>query len=56
VDLLPSFDPIVKEIQFVDSYVEDDNIHPSITEPAKALKIKFPFSSAGIQIGLKYTL
>jgi len=56
VDLLPSFDPIDKEIQFVDSYVEDDNIQPSITEPAKALKIKFPFSSAGIHIGLKYTL
>ncbi len=56
VDLLPSFDPIDKEIQFVDSYVEDDNIQPSITEPAKALKIKFPFSSAGIHIGIKYTL
>ena len=56
VDLLPSLDPIDKEIQFVDSYVEDDNIQPSITEPTKALKIKFPFSSAGIHIGLKYTL
>ena len=56
VDLLPSLDPIDKEIQFVDSYVEDDNIQPSITEPTKALKIKFPFSSAGIHIGIKYTL
>jgi opacity protein-like surface antigen len=56
VDLLSLMDPIEKEIQFVDTYVEDDNIQPSITEPSKALKIKFPFSSVGVHIGLKYTL
>ena len=56
VDLLSLMDPIEKEIQFVDTYVEDDNIQPSITEPSKALKIKFPFSSVGVHIGVKYTL
>ena len=56
VDLLSLMDPIDKEIQFVDTYVEDDNIQPSITEPSKALKIKFPFSSVGVHIGVKYTL
>jgi hypothetical protein len=56
LDLLPSFDLIDKEIQFVDSYVEDDNVQPAITEPAKALKMKFPFSSCGLYFGIKYTL
>ncbi len=56
VDMLSLFDPIDKEIQFVDSYVEDDNIQPLITEPSKELKNKYPFSSAGIHIGIKYTL
>jgi len=52
VDQLPSLDTIDKEIIFVDPL--DNNINISITNPDQALKVKLPYGSTGVNIGVTY--
>lgn len=43
-----------REVEFVDSYSVNRNSPPSSDEPSKAFKIRMPFSSLGLNIGLRY--
>jgi len=54
-DLLPQLEIVDKEIEFVDSYIKDrSNINPD--EPGKELKTSTPFSSIGLNFGVKFNL
>lgn len=45
-----------KEVEFVDSYTRNYNNDEIDSEPSKELKQKFPFSSIGLNIGLRIKL
>jgi hypothetical protein len=53
-DILATMSTRDKEIEFVDEYTSSDP--PAENEPTKMLKVFFPFSSAGVQIGLHVLL
>lgn len=52
VDELPNMTTSEKEIEFVDKYTYDYNNPPSDSQPRQELKIKHPFSSIGVNVGI----
>lgn len=56
VDQLPTMTTRQKEIRFVEKYTTNSGNTPSDSEPTKSLKIKQPFGSIGLNIGLKINL
>lgn len=53
-DVLPTLSTRDKEMEFVNQYTE--TVTPNENEPQQMLKIYFPFSSAGVQVGLHLLL
>jgi len=56
IDQLPSYSTREREIEFVDSYSGDFNNPALDSEPSRGLKQKFPFSSVGINFGMRINL
>jgi hypothetical protein len=52
-DVLPNLTTAEKETEYVDSYTYSTTTPAPDSEPAKALKQKYPFGSFGLNIGLK---
>lgn len=56
IDMLPNLTTSEKEIEFVDTYTINWNSPPADSQPSKELKQMMPFSSFGINIGVKFSL
>ncbi len=56
VDMLPNLTTSDKEVEFVDSYTHSQSSPPSDSQPSEQLKIKYPFGSVGINVGLRIDL
>ena len=54
-DKLPNLTTDDKEIDFVDDITYDYNNPPSSAEPSKELKFYFPYSSIGLNIGVRFS-
>jgi hypothetical protein len=55
VDNLSTLSTRVKKVEFVDSYSEDNNVTPDNNAPQKSITPSLPFSSFGLNIGVKYS-
>jgi opacity protein-like surface antigen len=55
-DQLAQMETIEKEVEFVDEYTIDNTNDPSPALPAKRIKVKYPFSSVGVNFGVKISL
>lgn len=56
VDQLPHLSKNEKEINFVDKITYDYNMNPDPDKPGESLRIEFPFSSFGVNFGLRIGL
>jgi hypothetical protein len=56
IDQLEGMSLREKETEFVDSYSYDSTVQPSEDTPQKQLKMNYPFSSVGINIGWRINL
>jgi len=56
VDDLPNMTTSEKEFEYLNSYTEKFNSTPPDSEPTKALKVKYPFGSIGLNMGVKISL
>ncbi len=56
VDMLSSMPKSQKNIEFVDSYSQDNNSQSDPNSPSKSIAPSFPFSSVGLNIGVMYKL
>ncbi|NVO01282.1 MAG: outer membrane beta-barrel protein [Bacteroidetes bacterium] len=56
VDQLATMTTIEKEVEYVDSYTYDSSVAANVTQPDKQTSIKLPFSSLGINLGIKIKL
>ncbi len=54
-DKLPDLTTDAKEIEFLDEITYDDDNPPSTAEPSKELKFYFPYSSIGLNIGVRFS-
>jgi len=54
-DQLPELTTDDKEIDFVDDYTYDNDNPPSPAEPSKQLKNYWPYSSIGLNIGVRFS-
>lgn len=56
IDMLPSMPKSQKNVEFVDSYSQDNNSQSDPNSPRKSIAPSFPFSSIGVNIGVMYRL
>lgn len=56
VDVLPSLSTSQREFEYVDEMTVDNNIVFSSGQPTKSLKFYNPFSSVGLQFGLRFRI
>ncbi|MGB4230138.1 MAG: outer membrane beta-barrel protein [Bacteroidales bacterium] len=54
-DKLPDLTTDAKEIEFLDEITYDYDNPPSTAEPSKELKFYFPYSSIGLNIGVRFS-
>jgi hypothetical protein len=54
-DKLPNLTTDAKEIEFLDEITYDYDNPPSTAEPSKELKFYFPYSSIGLNIGVRFS-
>jgi hypothetical protein len=56
VDILPNMTIRDKQTEYSDSYTDDNNSSSNTSVPRKSTKQNIPFSSIGVNLGIRYYL